>query len=204
MQDIIRSWTQFLAAGNGGFGAVLTVLGFCYVFAGWRFGRAAHVVNYAAVGIAAGIQIGQSGAEDFIYAGVMAAVLVAICIASGKYAGALFAGALGVVVAWWWLGPMDVPAVTMCIALALSFGAFGAVGATNDRIASIVVTSLVGAIFMVSGMIGMASESRAVANQLRSMASFSIFYPLLLTVVAVSGIMLQLAAAKRQDVGSVG
>ena len=92
MQEIIRTWMRFLAEGNGGIGAVLMVLGLCFVFAGWRFGRAAHVVNFALTGIAVGLQLGESRGEGFIYAAVIGVVLVVICIASGKYAGAVFAG----------------------------------------------------------------------------------------------------------------
>lgn len=204
MQEGIQDWLQFLKEGNGAFGTVLLVLGACYLLAGWRFGRAAYVITYALVGIAVGVCAGQSVGADVAYAAVLGAVSVVTCVASGKHAGALLAGGLGSGLAWWWLGPMQVPAVTMGIALVLAFCAFGSAGATNDRGVSIVVTSLVGAILVVSGLIGVANESRAMATQLRAMASIKIFYPLVLTVVTVSGILLQMSAAKRQDSGNVG
>ena len=100
--------------------------------------------------------------------------------------------------------PMHVPAATMCIALVLAFGVFGAVGVVNDRIVSIVLTSVVGAILMVSGLSGVAHESRSLAIQLSTMASYKLFYPFLLTVATVSGVMLQMAAAKKHQTGSVG
>lgn len=204
MQDVIQSWLQFLKEGNGAFGGVILVIGVCYLLAGGRFGRAAYIITYALIGIAVGVCSGQSVGEDVIYAAVIGVVSVVICVASGKYAGALLAGGLGSVFAWWWLGSMQVPALTMYIALVLAFSAFGAAGATNDRGVSIAVTSLVGAILIVSGLIGLAHESRSMATQLRAMASIKIFYPLVLSIVTVCGIMLQMASAKSQDSGNVG
>ena len=204
MQNVIHSWMQFLKQENGALGVVILVLGACYLLAGWRFGRAAYIITYALVGIAVGVCVGQSGGADVIYATVIGVVLAVICVASGKYAGALLAGGFGSLAVWWWLGPMHVPAVTMCIALVLAFGAFGAAGATNDRGVCIVVTSWVGAILTVSGLIGVAHESRSLAGQLSAMGSTKIFYPFVLTVVTVSGILLQMASAKRQDSGHVG
>lgn len=203
MQDVIRTWMRFLTEGNGALGAVILTLGTCYLFAGWRFGRMANFTTYALAGLAAGVYAGQSGGEDFIYASVICTLSILICLVSGRYAGAVLAGGLGLVLAWWWLGAMQLPAATMYIAFALAFAGFAALGATNDRIVSIVVTSLVGAILMVSGLTAMAHESRGMALQLRGLASYRIFYPLLLTVATVSGIMLQMAAAKRQDSGNV-
>jgi hypothetical protein len=111
------------------------------------------------------------------------------------------AGAVGGFAALLILEPTAMPAVTIYLLTAVAFAGAAAFCITFQRESVIVITALAGSTLMVSGLVAMVHESRWLGRQLEAMASTGILYPFLILVPTVSGVLLQLGAAKRRDMG---
>lgn len=203
MRYAVKAWLDYLHGTDAVFGGVLAIAGICFLLMGWRFQRLSMAVSYVMICAAAGTVFGPSPALKFLYAVVAGGAGFAIAWGASTYSPALLAGTLGALGLWLVLGDSTIPPPTSYIFLGISFMVIGAFGAMEARGTAIVVTSFVGAALFVSGLVATVAASRTFLPHFRSMSNSSLFYPFLLLVPTVMGVLLQFAAAKRQDCGEI-
>ena len=203
MRLVVTHWIRYLETNEGVLGIILVVCGLCFLLAGWRFGRISLVLIYGLIGAALGCELGSGSFERILYTLLCGGGGAALGFLLRRYSAPLLAGALSSFTAWTILGQTMMPPSTIYILVGLTFIAVTAVSVMSKRGTTIVLTSLVGAIFLVAGLIAMVSESRTLGMHYRGMASHGLFFVFALLVPTVSGILLQLAAAKRTESGDL-
>ncbi len=203
MRALAIEWIRFLEGHESLLGAILFVAGLCYLFVGWRFVQTSLISIYGLTGAALGSRIGEADLERTLYAVFCGAGLAALGWVLRQYAGPMLAAALAAATVAALMGPSSVPSPTYYIVLGVVFIAIVAVGMTSRRETTIILTSFVGAIVLVSGLVAMVAESRTLVAHYRGMSSNGFFFPFLLMVATTCGILLQLGAAKRSDSGDI-
>lgn len=203
MRLLLSEWVQFLEGNEGVLGLILIICGLGFLLTGWRFARVSLVAIYGLVGMILGCSFGSYSAECLLFAVLCGCLLSILSVVLKNHAAPILAGILGSLTAWVVLGPSAVPPPTIYIVTGLTFVGVLAVSVVSRREAIIVLTSFVGALLVVSGLIAVVSESRSLALQYRSISGNGLFFPLALLVPTVSGILLQLGASNRSDAGNV-
>jgi hypothetical protein len=203
MRGVALEWVNMMQASDSLTGMVLVCAGLGFLLAGWRFARIAILFSYGFVGAAGGYFLGRYYLGPLPFAAGLALVSIGLGYFLKRYAAPTLAALLGSLTLWAILGPTTVPAPTIYIVLTLAFVAVFIFSISHVRETTVVMTSFIGAIFIVSGIVAMASSSSTFGPHYRSMSAYGLFYPFLLIVPTVSGILIQLGDARSQDSGAV-
>lgn len=201
MSTILHEWGSYLTDENGLLGALLVTGGATLLFAGWRIDRVALLVIFGLAGFAVGAGLSDGQGQPIWGGCVGAGAAAVVCAILRSYAPTLLAGVVGGFAALFLLEPTTMPPVTVYLLTAVAFAVGAAFCITFQRESVIVMTALAGSALMVSGLVAMVHESRWLGRQFEAMASTGILYPFLILVPTVSGVLLQLGAAKRRDMG---
>jgi len=203
MGPLFSQWTHYIEINGGATGLVLVAFGACFLGLGWRFERIALSAVYGLLGVVWGFYFGTGQPYVLVLVGGCATVGLVLGAILGRLSASVLSGLLGAVAAWTILDSYRIPATTFYVIVGLAFAAAMAVAVTRHREATIVGTSFVGAVLLVSGLIAMVSQSRTLLPHYRSLAEMGIFFPFVLAVATVSGVLLQLAASNRSDSGDI-
>jgi len=203
MGSLVIQWLHYLEGHQGLLGLLLLVGGLCLLLSGWRFARFSLLAIFGLIGAILGLQLGKTAFESGVFAAFCGSGLAVVSLLLRQLSGPVLAGAISAAALFGllWRSPLPIPAA--CILLALIFIAVVALGVMSKRETTIVLTSFIGAAIFVSGLVAMVSESRGLAIHYRSMSGNVLFFPFLLLVPTVSGMLIQLAAARRSDAGDV-
>lgn len=196
MRFVVLDWIQFIERAGSLLGLVFIALGAVFMLSGWRLARIAMVATYMLIGISAGIVFAPDSIGRILTALVLAGVVGGIGYLLKDRAGPVLAGLLGSLTIWTILGSSTVPAPTIYIVLVMIFVAITATALSNRVATSVYLTSFVGGMFIASGLVSLIMASTAIAPHFRGMSKSAVFYPFLIIVPTVCGVMLQLGDAK--------
>jgi hypothetical protein len=204
ISSLLVEWKTFLETTSATLGVVLVLGGCSLISSGWRFEQFSRVFTFMVAGTILGRIVGDGSGSELIDALMGACVFGAVGFVLGRAATPLAMGVGAAMAAWVVIGGPSLPAPTIYILMALSGAAAAMAAVTNARGAIIILTSCVGASLFVSGVINVIAESRSLSPHFRTMSAYAVFYPVLLIVPTVSGIFMQLGAARRDGCGDVG
>ncbi len=196
MRYVVLDWVRFIENAGSFFGLMFVAFGAVFMLSGWRLARMAMVATYAFIGIAASIVFAPGFAGPTVSAIVGGGMLASLGYVMKQHAGPVLAGLIGALLVWTILGSSTVPEPTIYILLVIVFVVIMATALTNRVATSIYLTSFVGGMFIASGFISMILGSAAMAPHFRALTRYSVFYPMLIIVPTVCGVMLQLGDAK--------
>jgi hypothetical protein len=199
MQYYVLEWTRYMEGTGSMVGLVSAVAGMCFVLYGWRMYEVALLLVYGAVGAGVGASLAPQSVPVAVTATAGVLVFVGVGVALRKYAAPMLAGSVAALIAWYVLAPTSVPSPTTYIVMALACVAVMTVSMSNLRGCTIAVTAFIGAILVVSGLVALVADSRALFPHYRNMRAFGLFIPFLLLVPTVCGILLQMADAQGKD-----
>ncbi len=203
MRNVVLQWLLLMQGMDNVLGLVLFLCGMGFLLTGWQFARVAILFTYAIMGASAGYFIGEYQGNPLMLSGIGLVSLFGLGYVLNRYASPILSGTLGSLTFWTMLGPTTVPAPTIYIVLGLAFLTVFIFSVSHVRETIIVITSFVGALFIVSGIVALASNSRTFGPHYQSLSSYGFFFPFLLLVPTISGILIQHGAARSQDNGSV-
>lgn len=204
MQHAVTDWIMYLERIGALLGVPLAVAGVCFLTGGWRFGRAAVICAYSLCGLFGGLLIGINAGSGRVYAVAGALLLPAVGLVILSFGAAVLTGALSALTVWITLGPSTLPPAMIYILMGLTFVSVVAIGAVDERMVTVILTAFLGGVFVVSALIACGTHLPEVAAQMHVMAKTTrMFYPFLLTVASVCGMLVQFAAIRKRDCGDM-
>jgi hypothetical protein len=183
---------QFIANIGWMEAVVFMAFGAIYLAYGWRIFKALVVINFAGIGLCAGIYLGTKLGSG-LWGGIIGAIaLGAVCYPFKKYAvsllGAMAGGVLGA--ALWRIMTLPDPLIWAGALAGLVAG--GLLAFSSFKMSIMLFTSLQGATFVVVGMLALLNDYPKLGQHLTDAVYAHVFLlPALLVVPTVSGIYLQ-------------
>ncbi len=196
MRIVIVDWIQFIERAGSLIGLLMVASGAVFMLSGWRLARMAMIAIYALIGIGAGVALAPESLGPTTTAIAAGTIVAGLGYSLKDYAAPVLAGIIGTLGIWAILGSSTIPAPTIFIVLFMVFVALTATALSNRIATAVYLTSFVGGTFIASGIVSMIMASQAMAPHFRSMTKFWVFYPFMLIVPTVCGILLQLGDAK--------
>ena len=171
---------------------------------GWRLWKAAVVVTFALIGCGIGMRLANEPDNQFLFAAIGAIVLGAASFPPANYSVAVLGGLIGAGIAHVTLLSLSLAAWPLWIAVGLCFATSAALSYVYLRHVIVIVTSVEGAVLILSGMTAVVADSPRIFAFFRSISvNYWFFLPFLLLVPTVVGCMLQMADVRQRDSGMV-
>ncbi|MCP4590653.1 MAG: hypothetical protein GY842_07910 [bacterium] len=185
-------------------GLPIILIGLAVMLGGWRMGRVCVILSCAAIGAGVGWHVAHVSSSPWLAlalgGGLVTGVLGFLLRA---YAAPVLGGAIGAAVVMQLLIPFRLDGWPWWISFVLAFACAGALCMTNLRLVVIIITSLEGALLLVSGLVPIMTMWPGLLRFFESTNRVSwIFFPFMVLVPAIVGYFLQVADSRRHPSGS--
>jgi hypothetical protein len=202
----VKQWVLFLQSTEALSGLPLVAIGVVLMLMGWRVWKAAVVATFALIGAGVGVALaGDDPGRQWFFALLGGVLLGAASYPPANYSICLLGGLIGAGVAHTALTSMWVQGTPLWIAMVLVFAGCTAVAIVYSRQVIVAVTSVEGAVLIISGLVAVVADAPQLFHFFESIArNYWFFLPFLLLVPTVTGFLLQLADAKKHDAGMTG
>ncbi len=197
----VDDWVSYLKDINliGGF--PLVIGGLVFMLFGWRMWKVCVVLSFGALGAVLTARLAGPGPDQWFYALCGAAILGIGSYFSVKYSIMVLGGLIMSGVTFYFLGDgnMDAPILYAALSLAMCGGV--AYSAINRQRVVIFVTSLIGALLLVSGMTTWLTALPGLFGTFQGLAADSTFViPFIIIVPCVMSTFYQIAEVRRLQV----
>lgn len=201
MQFSIKGWLHFLASDVSAYGIPLIVCGLALMIFGWRMWKVCVVVSFGVVGAAIGSYFGQRDGMSNWYAAAGGILLAVASYRPAQHAVAVLGGLVGAGIVGALLSGAGQHGPLLWLGCSLGFIVGSGIAFLHRPFVVVFVTSVLGAVLLVSGLTAAVMTSSPLYNSLRHITSSSAFIiPFLIVVPTVMSCFMQASELKRVDV----
>ena len=194
----VHDWIRFLNQVEPLAGIPLVVAGVGIMLFGWRLYRVSMAFAFAVVGYGVGVMLGPTSDQQLVF-GIVGAVCAA-CLGAGpvKYAVPLLGGAVGAFAALHFMSSMGLREAPLWVATGVAFIALTALSAINRHIVVVLVSSITGALVLLSGLVALTRVVPELHGLVASMSKGSLFVlPFMVLVPTAVSFFYQMGEVRR-------
>lgn len=197
----VHDWISFLRDSHSAAGIPLIVGGLGLMLFGWRLWKVCVVLAFGLIGTLIAAQVIGPSDNQLTYALVCGMVLGLLSYWPVNYSVSVLGGALGALVAYFYLEDKGLSGGTQWGMIGAAFVACTAFAVINRRHVVILVTAFLGALLLLSGLTSWVMAMPDIYGTFRSMAAWSVIVvPFLVLVPTVMSCFYQMAEVRRLQV----
>ena len=194
----VNDWLLFLRTSDALIGFPLLAAGAALMLFGWRMWKVCVMLSFGLIGMAAGAVVGESTADQALYAYGGAVVLGLLSYWPAHYAVVLLGGLLGSGIVLQLLSGLDLQGAAYWLVGAIAFIGCTGYSLLARRVAVIFVTAFLGAVLAMSGVTAFVMEYPPLYGTFRGLAAGSVlFVGFILAVPSVMSTFYQIAEVHR-------
>ena len=199
----ISDWMSFLHSCDALTGIPFVLAGLTMMFLGWRMWKFCVVLTFALIGLAIGVWLADTSANQVYYALAGAAVLGLASFPPVQHSISLLGGLLGAAIVSGLLESFGLRDTALWVAMGLAVMVFTPLCAINRKQVIIFVTAVQGAALLISGLTILVYHEPILRGTYEEMAEYSmVVTPFVLLVPAVISVFLQMADVRQKERGN--